>query len=187
MVWIWTAYIFLSEVIICFMCCNDCRLLCMSYGQGFSILLCHTINASCVSVFTFLYRVSIIACFPVCVYLCSYMIICAHECGPARVLCGVLAFLLYSNISYHEIKLHLLCFIMECKFCGHDFRYRIGVIWQHCLLRTGCVQSVADIYNLKDTLHTDNLGLKNVVYKDMTLWRVVEIYLHLTWIYCLNF
>jgi hypothetical protein len=132
MVWIWIEYIFLCEVIICLMCCNDCQLLCISYDQGFSILLCHTINAPCVSVSTFPYHVSIIACFPVCVCLCSYMIICTHECGPAHVLCGVLAFSLYSNISYHEIKLHLMCFIMECKVCGHNFRYRLGVIWQHC-------------------------------------------------------
>jgi hypothetical protein len=74
----------------------------------------------------------VIACFPVCVYLCSYMIICAHECRPARVLCGALVPSLYCNISYYEIKLHLMYFIMECKVCGYHFRYRVAVIWQDC-------------------------------------------------------
>jgi len=58
--------------------------------------------------------------------------------------------------------------------------YRLGCKLTALLLTTGCVQSVADIYNLNDILHTDNLSLKNIFYKDMTLWRVVEIYLHPT-------
>ena len=60
MVWSCTACSFLCEVIICFVCCNDCQLMCISYDQGFSIRLCHPINAPCVSVSTFPCFVSLI-------------------------------------------------------------------------------------------------------------------------------
>jgi hypothetical protein len=74
---------------------------------------------------------------------------------------------LYCNISYQEIKLQLMCFIMECKVYKHHFR--LNLMSSDSIVagnRRECVKSVVDSYNLKDALNADKPGLKNI-----TLWR----------------